>query len=209
MTTLGQRPRQTTLVDLLDRLLDKGVVVAGDATVSVADVDLLFASVRLVLTSVDKAWEVRSANGAASIGPRAGPEEHPAALQPAAGAGRNLPEPIVASLPRADAAPAGDRDVLFPPPRQPEPAGLGEPMNPEQASNGMAQLVVTLADTLREVLEREALRRMERGTLTISETERLGQAFLAMKRQVGEFKRIFNLRDEDLNLDLGPLGKLR
>ncbi len=81
--------------------------------------------------------------------------------------------------------------------------------DPESAERGLVQLVLTLVERLRELMERQALRRMEAGTLTDDEIERLGQTFLALRGRMEELKDVFGLRDEDLNIDLGPLGRLR
>lgn len=73
---------------------------------------------------------------------------------------------------------------------------------------GLAQLVLTLVDLLRQLMERQAVRRMEGGTLTEDEVERLGRTFMLLEKRMGELKKSFNLEDADLNIDLGPLGKL-
>ena len=73
---------------------------------------------------------------------------------------------------------------------------------------GLAQLVLTLIDLLRQLMERQAVRRMEGGTLTDEEVERLGRTFLLLEKRMGELKTSFGLEDADLNIDLGPLGKL-
>jgi Gas vesicle protein K len=80
--------------------------------------------------------------------------------------------------------------------------------DPEKVERGLAQLVLTLIELLRQLMERQALRRMEQGTLTDEEIERLGQTFMRLEERMGELKQEFGLRDEDLNLDLGPLGSL-
>lgn len=80
---------------------------------------------------------------------------------------------------------------------------------PEDVQRGLAQLVLTLVEVLRELMERQALRRMESGTLDDDEIERLGSTFIALRERMEELKDLFDLTDEDLNLDLGPLGKLR
>lgn len=81
--------------------------------------------------------------------------------------------------------------------------------DPEGLQRGIASLVLTLVETLRELMERQAVRRMDAGTLNDEEIERLGTAFLAMRERLDELKELFGLTDEDLNLDLGPLGTLR
>jgi uncharacterized protein YjiS (DUF1127 family) len=80
--------------------------------------------------------------------------------------------------------------------------------DPETVERGLAQLVLTLVELLRQLMERQALRRMDEGTLDDDEIERLGQTFMKLAERMDELKAEFGLRDEDLNLDLGPLGRL-
>jgi Gas vesicle protein K len=80
--------------------------------------------------------------------------------------------------------------------------------DPERLEKGLAQLVLTLIELLRQLMERQALRRIEGGSLSDEEVERLGQTFLALSQRMDELKREFGLNDEDLNLNLGPLGDL-
>ena len=82
-------------------------------------------------------------------------------------------------------------------------------LQPENVRNGLAQLVLTVVELLRELLERQALRRIDAGSLTPPEIERLGETFLRLLEEVDSLKRHFGFSDEDLNLNLGPLGKLR
>ena len=82
-------------------------------------------------------------------------------------------------------------------------------INPDNVRNGLVRLVLTLIELLREVLERQALRRIDGGSLCPAEVERLGLTFLRLSEEIERLKQQFNLTDEDLNLDLGPLGKLR
>jgi hypothetical protein len=79
---------------------------------------------------------------------------------------------------------------------------------PEDVEAGLAKLVLTLVEFLRQVLEHQAVRRMEGGTLTDEEIEKLGLTLMRLQERLGELKEAFGLADEDLNLDLGPLGKL-
>jgi Gas vesicle protein K len=78
----------------------------------------------------------------------------------------------------------------------------------EDVARGLAQLVLTLIELLRQLMERQAIRRIEGGGLTDEEIERLGQALMALDERMQELKDEFGLRDEDLNLNLGPLGNL-
>lgn len=79
----------------------------------------------------------------------------------------------------------------------------------EGSEAGLARLVLALLEFLREVLEHQAVRRMESGSLTEEEIERLGLALMRLAERMEEMKETFGLTDEDLRLDLGPLGKLR
>jgi hypothetical protein len=80
--------------------------------------------------------------------------------------------------------------------------------DPQNVERGLAQLALTIIELLRNLMERQAVRRMEAGTLTDDEVERLGQTFMRLETRMGELKKAFGLEDKDLNLDLGPLGKL-
>lgn len=80
--------------------------------------------------------------------------------------------------------------------------------DPQNIERGLAQLVLTLIELLRQLMERQAVRRMEGGSLTDDEVERLGQTFMHLEQRMQQLKREFGLEDKDLNLDLGPLGKL-
>jgi len=80
--------------------------------------------------------------------------------------------------------------------------------DPERVEQGLAQLVLTLVELLRQLMERQALRRMEQGTLTNDEIERLGETFMKLAERMDELKAEFGLQDSDLNLHLGPLGNL-
>lgn len=78
----------------------------------------------------------------------------------------------------------------------------------EDIDSGLGRLVLTLVEFLRRVLEHQAVRRMEGGSLTEEEIERLGLALMRLEERLGELKQAFGLEDEDLNIDLGPLGRL-
>lgn len=73
---------------------------------------------------------------------------------------------------------------------------------------GLARLVLTLIEFLRQVLEHQAVRRMEGGGLSDEEIENVGLALMRLEERLGDIKTIFGLEGEDLNIDLGPLGRL-
>ncbi len=77
-----------------------------------------------------------------------------------------------------------------------------------QQKNGLGQLVLTLVKVLHELLERQAIRRVEAGSLSAEQVERLGLALMQQSQEIERLRKEFGLEDEDLNLDLGPLGKL-
>jgi len=78
----------------------------------------------------------------------------------------------------------------------------------DNVRNGLGKLVLAVVELIRELLERQAIRRMEAGSLTEAEVERLGATFLQLSKEMERLKKEFGLEDDDLNLDLGPLGKL-
>ena len=80
--------------------------------------------------------------------------------------------------------------------------------DPENVERGLAQLVLTIVELLRQLMERQALRRVEAGNLDDETIERLGKTMMALESRMDELKQTFGLDDEDLNLDLGPLGRL-
>jgi hypothetical protein len=80
--------------------------------------------------------------------------------------------------------------------------------NPEDVQKSVAQLVLALVEFLRKLLERQAIRRMESETLSSDETERIGIALMRLEETVHDLARRFGLSPEELNLDLGPLGRL-
>jgi gas vesicle protein GvpK len=79
---------------------------------------------------------------------------------------------------------------------------------PEDVRRSVMQLVLTLVDFIRQILERQALRRVDEGTLTAEETERIGLALMQLEQTIHDLAREAGLDPKDLNLDLGPLGKL-
>jgi len=81
-------------------------------------------------------------------------------------------------------------------------------LDPRTVEQGLAQLVLTLIEFLRQLLEKQAVRRMEGGGLAPEQVEELGLTLMRLEAKMEELKAQFGLTDRDLNLDLGPLGRL-
>jgi hypothetical protein len=80
--------------------------------------------------------------------------------------------------------------------------------DPETVERGLVQLVLTLVELLRQLMERQAVRRLDAGAMTPEEIERVGRTLMLLESRMGELRDHFGLTPDDLNLDLGPLGKL-
>ena len=80
--------------------------------------------------------------------------------------------------------------------------------DPESVEKGLVTLVLTLVELLRQLMERQALRRVDQGSLTDDQIEKIGSTLMALEARMNELTEHFGLRPEDLNLDLGPLGQL-
>jgi len=80
--------------------------------------------------------------------------------------------------------------------------------DPEEAQRSVAQLVLTLVEFVRKLLERQAIRRMEAGTLGDEQVEEIGRALMKLEETVRDIAATFGVSLDDLNLDLGPVGKL-
>jgi hypothetical protein len=80
--------------------------------------------------------------------------------------------------------------------------------DPDSVEKGLVTLVLTLVELLRQLMERQALRRVEQGSLTDDQIEKVGSTLMALEARMAELRDHFGLTVEDLNLDLGPLGPL-
>lgn len=80
--------------------------------------------------------------------------------------------------------------------------------NPENVEKGLARLVLTLVELIRKLLEKQAMRRVEAGSLCEDDIEKVGKTLMKLEEKMDELKEIFGLKDEELNLNLGPLGDL-
>lgn len=205
--------RGTTLVDVLDRILEVGTAVTGDVTLSVADVDLVRISLRLLVAAVDTA----DANPTVVPG-----DDRPAV--DAARANRPATRPARPVTEAADPSAADRGPLPLRPARARRSIDVGplegatevapeQPLrirtDPERVERGLAQLVMTVVGLLKDVMERQAERRFAAGTLTDDEVERLGETFVRLERRFAEILEQLEVDDDDLTLDLGPLGRLR
>jgi gas vesicle protein GvpK/gas vesicle protein GvpA/GvpJ/GvpM family len=206
--------RDVTLLDLVDSILRRGVVLSGDLTLAVADVDLVQLNLRALLASVetvrrlDAAAPGRRAPQRAIQADGAAPSRRDEKATSPAGpvpVGPGGPTPTSAPRP---ARPARRRSAPVLHGRSSRKRDLRIDTDPENVERGLAQLVLTVIELLRQLMERQALYRMESGSLTEDEVERLGQTFLKLEERMEQLKRDFGLEDEELNLHLGPLGDL-
>ena len=187
------------LSEVLNHILDKGVVLKGEVMLAVADIDLIRLDLGLLLTAVESAMRVPRVPGARTLGLAAPRKE----ARTAAASGSTMESQVVDSL---DAP----RDATVTP-LETVAESLPQRLNtdPDKIENGLAKLVLTLIEVLRKVLEHQAVRRMEGGHLSDAEIEKLGIALLRLNDRMQDMKGIFGLTDDDLQIDLGPLGKLR
>jgi hypothetical protein len=81
-------------------------------------------------------------------------------------------------------------------------------LTPDNADSGLAKLVLTLVELIRKLVEKQAMRRVDGGTLSDEEIERLGETLMKLEMKMEELKKHFHLTDRDLNINLGPLGDL-
>jgi hypothetical protein len=108
--------------------------------------------------------------------------------------------------------------VPWPEPETETPADFARILQPDRPKrlnidekkikNGLGQLVLTLVKLLHELLEQQALRRIDAGGLKEEEIERLGMTLMLQAQEIDRLRQLFNLGEEDLNIDLGPLGNL-
>lgn len=187
------------LSEVLSHVLDKGVVLKGEVMLAVADIDLIRLDLGLLLTAVESALRRPRVAGARTLGLAAPSPETP----PATASGSTMESQVVESLEAPREVPVTPLETVA----EALPPRLNT--DPENVENGLAKLVLTLIEVLRKVLEHQAVRRMEGGHLSDAEIEKLGVALLRLNDRMQEMKGIFGLTDDDLQIDLGPLGKLR
>jgi Gas vesicle protein K/Gas vesicle protein len=188
------------LSEVLNHILDKGVVLKGEVMLAVADIDLIKLDLGLLLSAVETAMRTPRVSGARTLGLASPGLE---SRRPQASSGSTMESQVVDSLDAPADAPVTPLESVA--------ENLPQRLNtdPDKVENGLAKLVLTLIEVLRKVLEHQAVRRMEGGHLSDAEIEKLGVALLRLNDRMQDMKGIFGLTDDDLQIDLGPLGKLR
>jgi hypothetical protein len=190
-----------SLIDLLDRLVETGVVATGDVLLGLADVDLIRVNLQLVLGAVDT---LLSDDGELPpVRPR-GDATPPSDATPRSD-----------TTPRSHATPRGESAVPAQPDRQPTPhAAPATPTvstpptgtvpssgavpalrldpPPDRSDLGVGGLLVAVLEIVHQLLERQAIHRMERGSLTSDQIERLGQALMALDQRMNQLIEIFS-----------------
>jgi hypothetical protein len=233
---------QVSICEALDRLLNKGAVVVGEATIGLAEIDLIYLQLQLVLSSVetargDGAGKAQRTEKQTPVASRQSPvraeQQVPSPLASGVlSAGVREEErrarhtekdrvgaPLVGALSQgclAEGHPQGSPQPLHGPlpclrgeKAAPPPQPPGEPEHSVRPhGNGLAQLILTLVKLLHELMQRQALRRMEAGSLSPAQVEQLGVALMKQFQEIERLRSEFGLEAEDLNLDLGPIGKL-
>lgn len=233
--------KNTTLVDVLDRVLDKGAVVDGDIELCVAGIQLVSLKLKMLLSSTATLEKF-----AQPLHARAGQASplNEIMMGCSDGGCNSSPDysencqkelnPMKQSVPLVNNHKNTERleaHVLGNDEPSPCAQGLGEPIpctpplytgagcidkkpsdkidiDPKKVEQGLAKLVLTVVELLRQLMEKQALRRVDLGTLTDKQVDSLGEAFMNLNEKMKELKEVFGLKDEDLNLDLGPLGDL-
>jgi len=171
--------KNVTLVDVVDSVIDQGAVVHGDVVVRIADLDLLFVGLRVIITSISRQEKIHGARVGSINQNEMGDEVFLKKLQE-----------------QTEQSQKHINEML-------------NTENPEIIEGGLTQLVLTLLKLIVDIVEREVMRRIELGYLTQREIEKLGLNLQTIETKIEELRLMFGIKAEDLNLDLGPIGRLR
>ena len=185
------RIQSQSLLDVIDNVIDKGLAVDAEIVLGLADIDLIYLRVGALLAAADRVFgqppEQRRKVAAPSRLPSSAPE-----LSPGVAPGRTRADSTIVARDLGSLSSAS-------------PAALA----PDDTSRSVIRLVLTLVEFVRQLLERQAVRRVREQTLNAEEIERLGMALMRLEATVHELADRHGIDASDLNLDLGPLGTLR
>src|SRR5262245_60089969 len=206
--------RSQSLLDVVDNLIDKGLALDAEVVLGLADIDLIYLRAGALVAAADRVFPRRRAGALAPAAPRR--------LKPALydrsnrSAGASAPAAPRRLKPTLDDPSNGRAGALAPAtPRRLKPTLDDQSTSPvvpaalpseDATSRSVIRLVLTLIEFVRELLERQAVRRVREQTLTPEEIERLGTALMRLEATVHELAERYGLDPADLNLDLGPLG---
>lgn len=184
-------PTRHDLVDLLDQIIDSGAVATGDVLLSVAEIDLVHLELRLALKGIDERRDHPVGVDARQDQPTdvrtsTAPGSVPGAPQAGSGPTRREPDRLARN---PDPEPGGDRRT---------------DTDPQGVQRGLAALVLTVVDILGELMERQAVRRMEAGSLAEHQVERLGQNFILLRQRMEELKEVFGVRSTHHDVEVTP-----
>lgn len=177
-----------SLLDVIDTVIDKGLAVDAEIVLGLADIDLIYLRVGALLAAADRVFNQSSPRRKRAAAPSRLPLSAPGL------------SPRVASA-RTPTAVSNRRHV----PSAPLSTGRVR----DDTSRSVIRLVLTLVEFVRQLLERQAVRRVRERTLDAGEIERLGTALMQLEATVHELAARHDIDPGDLNLDLGPLGTLR
>jgi len=180
-----------SLLDVIDTVIDKGLAVDAEIVLGLADIDLIYLRVGALLAAADRVFTESP-----------GPRRRASASSAAPNGATQVPSVPVAPSGGSDAPSVAARDLDSRSIRPAAPAS-------DDTSRSVIRLVLTLVEFVRQLLERQAVRRVREQTLNADEIERLGTALMRLDATVHELADRHGIDPGDLNLDLGPLGTLR
>lgn len=220
-----------TLADIVSRLLDRGVIVGGDIALSIAGVELAYVGLRGLITSASTARQMGLTVGPLSSGrpslppvgsvpPDAGlprpstpgnTVEAGTDLAARAALGTTGKEALDAGAPGAEGAagaPGLDDAITKLAHEVSRHLPKAVDISPDGVQRDLGRLVLTLVELIRRIVEHQAIRRMDDDDLDEQRIERMGLALERLQATMHELRGVFGLTEEDLDIDLGPLGPL-
>ena len=184
------RVKSQSLLDVIDTVIDKGLAVDAEIVLGLADIDLIYLRIGALLAAADRVFtEVPTKRQRATA---------------SAPASTSVPSHSMSAAPgrRGTESPLRTSDL--------DPVSASRTaVAPDDTSRSVIRLVLTLVEFVRQLLERQAVRRVREQTLDAGEIERLGTALMRLEATVHELAERHGIDPGDLNLDLGPLGTLR
>jgi hypothetical protein len=179
-----QRDQNVGLVDVVDRVLEKGAVVHGDIAIRLADIDLVYINLRLMVTSISKIAQLTDNRT----------DEQKRIM-------------VEESLTADDIVYLNKLEEVIKQTEEAIPRTI-DGTDAEKIEQGITRLVLTITELIRRIMEREAVRQVKMNHLTTRQTERLGLALKALCKKMEALRKTFGLDQDELNLNLGPLGNL-